>query len=204
MSLFTIIIGGNIVSRGVTLDNLLGMFFTRDVKHKIQQDTYIQRARMFGSRGDYLRFFELTIPESLYLDWQRCFVFHRLALEAIRDGLGSLVWLSDHRIAAVANSSIDRSTVDLDRGEMSFALFPFKPDVDAIAKSPGPSLAKLDRLADALGPTAFPDYLRKYIKRVCPNGDASVVIHPSSDISNQNDVDDCPPSGPTGQFDLIA
>lgn len=60
-SLFTIIIGGNIVSRGVTLDNLLSMYFTRDVRHKIQQDTYIQRARMFGSRGDYLQFFELTM-----------------------------------------------------------------------------------------------------------------------------------------------
>jgi hypothetical protein len=32
-SLFTIVIGGNIVSRGVTFDNLLSMFFTRDVKH---------------------------------------------------------------------------------------------------------------------------------------------------------------------------
>ena len=41
---FTIAIGGNIVSRGVTFDNLLAMFFTRDVKNKIQQDTYIQRA----------------------------------------------------------------------------------------------------------------------------------------------------------------
>ena len=104
------------------MDNLLSMFFTRDVQHKIQQDTYIQRARMFGSRGDYLRFFELTIPQSLYLDWHRCFVFHRLALDAIREGHGSLVWLGDQRISAVATSSIDRSTVDLDRGEMSFSL----------------------------------------------------------------------------------
>lgn len=125
MSPFTVIIGGNIVSRGVTLDNLLSMFFTRDVKHKIQQDTYIQRARMFGSRGDYLKFFELTIPQSLYVDWHRCFVFHRLALEAIREKLGSLVWLSDHRISAVASSSIDRSTVDLDRGEMAFSIFKY-------------------------------------------------------------------------------
>src|SRR6202044_1022551 len=68
-SLFTIIIGGNIVSRGVTLNNLLSMFFTRDVKHKIQQDTYIQRARMLGSRGVFLKFFELTIPNALYSDW---------------------------------------------------------------------------------------------------------------------------------------
>jgi hypothetical protein len=73
-ALFTVIIGGNIVSRGVTFNNLLSMFFTRDVKHKLQQDTYIQRARMFGSRGAYLNHLELTIPQKLFLDWHRCFV----------------------------------------------------------------------------------------------------------------------------------
>ena len=72
---------GNIVSRGVTFNNLLSMFFTRDVKHKLQQDIYIQRDRMFESRGNYLKYFELTIPKHLYLDWQRCFIFHRLSLE---------------------------------------------------------------------------------------------------------------------------
>ena len=60
---------GNIVSRGVTFPNLLSMFFTRDVKHRLQQDTYIQRARMFGARGKYLKHFELTIPSQLYTDW---------------------------------------------------------------------------------------------------------------------------------------
>jgi late competence protein required for DNA uptake (superfamily II DNA/RNA helicase) len=74
---FTIIIGGNIVSRGVTFPNLLSMFFTRSVQSKLQQDTYIQRARMFGARSSYLKYFELTIPAQLYLDWHKCFVFHR-------------------------------------------------------------------------------------------------------------------------------
>jgi DNA polymerase III delta prime subunit len=75
---FTIIVGGNIVSRGVTFPNLLALFFTRNVKHRLQQDTYIQRARMFGARGKYLKHFELTIPAQLYADWHSCFVFHRL------------------------------------------------------------------------------------------------------------------------------
>lgn len=189
-SLFTIIIGGNIVSRGVTLDNLLAMFFTRDVKHKIQQDTYIQRARMFGSRGDYLRFFELTIPETLYLDWHRCFVFHRLALSAIKEGQGSLVWLSDQRIAAVASSSIDRSNVNLDRGEMSFALFKYSDEIERSATSSLPSTAKLEQLAQLIGTEGFPDYLKKYISRVSPNGSASIEILPPADISSQTDVDD--------------
>jgi hypothetical protein len=188
-SLFTIIIGGNIVSRGVTLDNLLSMFFTRDVQHKIQQDTYIQRARMFGSRGDYLRFFELTIPQSLYLDWHRCFVFHRLALAAIREGHGSLVWLGDHRVQAVANSSIDRSTVDLDRGEMSFSLFDYKSEVEPIIANSAPSFDKMERLAAVLGEAAFPEYLRRYIRRVSPGGSGSIAIHPSTDISKYTDAD---------------
>lgn len=188
-SLFTIIIGGNIVSRGVTLDNLLSMFFTRDVQHKIQQDTYIQRARMFGSRGDYLRFFELTIPETLYLDWHRCFVFHRLALAAIREGHGSLVWLGDHRIQAAATSSIDQSTVDLDRGEMSFSLFDYKEEVEGVISRSALALDKVDQLADVLGEGAFPQYLRRYIMRALPGGSGSIAIHPSTDISSYKDAD---------------
>lgn len=194
-SLFTIIIGGNIVSRGVTLNNLLSMFFTRDVKHKIQQDTYIQRARMFGSRGDYLRFFELTMPSALYWDWHRCFVFHRLALEAIKEGQGSLVWLSDKRISAVASSSIDRSTVDLNRGEMSFPLFALNEEgrasVDALSDSnEATNVEKVERLAKLIGDKAFPQYVRKYIARVLPSGDQSIVLHRCSSIKGYADGED--------------
>jgi hypothetical protein len=188
-ALFTIIIGGNIVSRGVTFENLLSMFFTRDVQHKIQQDTYIQRARMFGNRGNYLKFFELTIPNGLYVDWHRCFVFHRLALAAIKDGLGSLVWLGDQRISPVASSSIDRSTVDLNRGEMSFGLFDYGAKVDAILRKDGePALSKLDELASALGEAAFPGYLKRYILRTAVGGRApTVFVHQPTDISGYTD-----------------
>ncbi len=182
-SLFTIIIGGNIVSRGVTLENLLAMFFTRDVKHKIQQDTYIQRARMFGSRGDYLEHFELTIPNALYLDWHRCFVFHRLSLTAIRDRLGSPVWLGDNRIAAVSSASIDRSTVDLNRGEMSFPIFKFTEAMDQICAKKSANQGKMASLAKLVGESGFPGYLQKYIRSTLPRGDASIAVHKSSDIS---------------------
>lgn len=189
-ALFTIIIGGNIVSRGVTFENLLSMFFTRDVAHKIQQDTYIQRARMFGSRGGYLEFFELTIPSNLYQDWHRCFIFHRLALEAIKEGLGSLVWLGDTRIAAVASGSIDRSTVDLNRGEMSFSLFDYDPKIEVLHEKQMASRQKMDALAKIIGDSAFPDYVRRYINATCPDGDASIAIHGSSVVSGKDyDID---------------
>ncbi|WP_082575523.1 Z1 domain-containing protein [Lysobacter sp. Root667] len=186
-SLFTIIIGGNIVSRGVTLNNLLSMFFTRDVKHKIQQDTYIQRARMFGSRSDYLRFFELTMPQSLYLDWHRCFVFHRLALMAIKEGLGSLVWLGDNRIAPAANGSIDRSTVDLDRGEISFGLFELDDEVKAVLRDSSNPSSKLEQLSELLGDTALPLYLRRYIERTSAGIHGALFVHDPMDVSAQAD-----------------
>jgi hypothetical protein len=182
-ALFTIIIGGNIVSRGVTFENLLAMFFTRDVKHRMQQDTYIQRARMFGSRGKYLPLFELTIPDHLYTDWHRCFVFHRLALSAIQRNLGSPVWLTDNRIAAVAASSIDRSTVDVNRGEMAFHLFDFDTRYDAIAKSRDGVVQKLDQLAAAFGDGVFPGYLKEFMVRTSPNPEQAIAIHTSSSIS---------------------
>ena len=166
------------------------MFFTRDVKHKIQQDTYIQRARMFGSRGSYLPYFELTIPQALYLDWHRCFVFHRLALSAIKEGLGSLVWLSDQRIAAAASSSIDRATVDLDKGEMLFSLFDYDAAIEAIVATKIDAFEKMDRLASALGPGCFPDYLVKYIRRTSLSGSSTIGIHSVTDISGYTDGPD--------------
>lgn len=187
-SLFTIIIGGNIVSRGVTLNNLLSMFFTRDVQHKIQQDTYIQRARMFGSRGDYLSFFELTIPEALYMDWHRCFVFHRLALSAIKEGLGSLVWLGDARISPVASSSIDRSTVDLDRGEMSFGIFDYTEKVQKLLTSSKSAKEKLAQLGGMLG-DALPSYLVRYIERTSIGLNSPFHVHDPMDMSGYRDAD---------------
>lgn len=186
---FTIAIGGNIVSRGVTFDNLLSMFFTRDVKNRIQQDTYIQRARMFGSRGKYLKFFELSIPGHLYYDWHKCFIFHKLALSAIRDGKGSPVWLEDGRVAAVASSSIDRTTVDMDKGEMGFELFAHNSVIDDIVNSGAGSLDKIQQLSEQLGGNKLPGYLIDYIRSFSPKGDDSLAIHPSRDISGYKDAD---------------
>lgn len=188
-ALFTIIIGGNIVSRGVTFDNLLSMYFTRDSKHKIQQDTYIQRARMFGSRKAILPFFELTIPETLYGDWHRCFVFHKLALEAIKENLGSPVWLSDPRIAVASASSIDKANVSIDKGEMSYPAFDFDRNFfDRLTERNIPSLDKLHEIRHQFTETALPDYLLRYVKRTASAGD-SIAIHEPASIMNYQDAD---------------
>lgn len=184
-ALFTIAIGGNIVSRGVTFDNLLSMFFTRDVKHKIQQDTYIQRARMFGSRGKYLSFFDLHIPEKLYLDWHKCFVFHKLSLDSIRSGNGSPVWLEDSRVSAASSSSIDKTTVSFDSGEMSFELFDYKSEIEEIVlDNTQTGLEKLKTLGDKLGTEKVPGFVSEWIKHFSPDGDRSVMFHKSSLVSD--------------------
>jgi hypothetical protein len=184
-ALFTIAIGGNIVSRGVTFDNLLSMFFTRDVKHKVQQDTYIQRARMFGSRGKYLPFFELHIPEKLYLDWHKCFVFHKLSLDSIRSGNGSPVWLEDSRISAAASASIDKTTVSFDSGEMSFEIFDYGKEIeDIIVDTTKIGVNKLKALRDILGEEKVPSFISEWIRHFSPDGDRSIMFHKSSFVSD--------------------
>lgn len=187
---FTIVIGGNIISRGVTFKNLLSMFFTRDVKHKLQQDTYIQRARMFGSRGNYLKYFELTIPKTLYLDWQKCFIFHRLSLESRKQNKLTPVWLDGERITAVASSSIDKTNVLVDKGEMSFALFDFNDqDINELVNQDIKPIAKIKALAELLGDGRLPGYLINYIQAFCPLGDRSLAVHPPSPITGYSDKD---------------
>jgi hypothetical protein len=187
---FTVVIGGNIVSRGVTFDNLLSMFFTRDVKHKLQQDTYIQRARMFGSRSSYLQYFELTIPRQLYLDWQTCFIFHRLSLESRKQNKQSPVWLDGERITAVSSASIDKAHVLVDKGEMSFGLFDFdKGSIEAIIGQDKKPIEKIKALAELLGKDCLPGYLINYIENFCPDGDKSVAVHPPSSIAGYSDKD---------------
>jgi len=183
---FTVAIGGNIISRGMTFNNLLSMFFTRDVKHKIQQDTYIQRARMFGSRDDVLNYFELHIPQKLYEDWHRCFIFHRLSWEAIDKG-GSPVWLADRRISPAAAASIKRAIVSIDNGEISFDLFDYTPKIKKIWQS---DLAPFDKLIALKSevPNAVPPYLISFIQKFSDYA-TSIFIHAALDISNQKETD---------------
>lgn len=188
-SLFTIAIGGNIISRGVTFDNLLSMYFTRTVKTKFQQDTYIQRARMFGARGDYLKYFELTIPEKLYSVWHRCFFFHRLVLDSVKSGTPP-VWMEDNEISCVARGSIDKTTILMDSGEMSYDIFNYTPEIGSlIDENIFPPLQKLKELNKKLGDTKLPLFLIHAIEQLSPDGVNSLAIHKSKSIESYTDAD---------------
>lgn len=185
---FTVIVGGNIISRGVTFPNLLAMYFTRDVRTRLQQDTYIQRARMFGARGALLPHFELTIPAALYGDWKRCFLFHRLALQAIQNERPSPVWLGDPRISVAAASSIDRSTVVMDKGEMSFQMFDVEDiaALDGIVSAAPTGIDTLRRLAEVIG-DAMPDFLIDYLGSAVRLVPGTLAIHSATSVEGYAD-----------------
>lgn len=138
---------------------------------------------MFGARGKYLKHFELTIPDQLYADWHRCFVFHRLALQAIKNNKMSPVWIGDPRISIAASSSIDRGTVDFNKGEMSFQIFDC-PDLakldEIVTRDPG-SLGTLKKLAGIVD-EALPPYLIQYLQTALREAPGTLAIHTSSSI----------------------
>jgi len=178
-SLFSFGVGGNIISRGVTFDNLLSMYFTRSVKGKFAQDTYIQRARMFGSRGSYKEYFQLWIPESLMGNWCKCFAFHKLALEALRSGAGAPVWLSDHKTTPTSPASIDRSSVDFEGGEMSFAIFDYDEELIAplFGRGGRSDTEVLARLREYISDSAFPGYVYNYLLQELTPGSRIISFH---------------------------
>ncbi len=174
---FTFIIGGNSISRGVTFNSLISMFFTRDSKHSIQQDTYIQRARMFGSRGDVLSHFELYIPKQLYAVWRRAFIFHRLSLQSRKNGNGIPVWHEGMRVKVAANNSIDNSSVTFDKGEMSFEKFVYSDEIESIIISERSDFEKLAILMGKLPANSLPRYLIDFIHSFSGSDENSIIIH---------------------------
>lgn len=174
-SLFSFGAGGNIISRGVTFDNLLSMYFTRSVKGKFSQDTYIQRARMFGSREKFKNSFQLWIPDELLANWSKCFAFHKLAVDAVRSASGAPVWLADHKTVPTSSSSIDKSTVNFEGGEMAYGMFDYDAKVchDLFNRQEVSDATVLEDLRNHFSEEEFPDYVYKFLKK--DNGE--IALH---------------------------
>ena len=135
-ALFTFAIGGNIVSRGLTFNNLLTFFFSRTVKGKMQQNTYIQRARMFGNRP-YSKHFELCVPKQLFETWASCFEQHELSLISAK--AGNYVHIQSKSTSAADRASIDeRYVLDEGSGERAVgSTFNYSTEIDRRLTSRG-------------------------------------------------------------------
>jgi hypothetical protein len=64
------IVGGNILGRGLTIDNLLVTYYLRRAKVS-QMDTMLQHARMFGYRAPLMPYTRVFVPERLALRFHR-------------------------------------------------------------------------------------------------------------------------------------
>ncbi len=181
---FSFGVGGNIVSRGVTFENLLSMYFTRSVKGKFTQDTYIQRARMFGNREKYKNKFQLWVPEVLMQNWGKCFAFHKLAIQSIRSDVGAPVWLADHKTTPTSPASIDRSSVDFEGGVMSWALFNYDSDAhEALMLIDGlTDMQKLARLRTTFSNSEFPEHVYKYLCNEASIMEQNICFHSTGEI----------------------
>ena len=113
-ALFTFAIGGNIVSRGLTFENLLTFFFSRNVKRRLQQNTYIQRARMFGYRP-FSEFFELCVPETLLSNWADCFQEHEASLQMAK--AGNYLHFYGSKTQVVDRAAMDTRNVQVEASE---------------------------------------------------------------------------------------
>ena len=164
-AMFTFAIGGNIVSRGLTFESLLTFYFSRTVKGRLQQNTYIQRARMFGSRP-YSKYFELCVPESLFNDWANCFQEHELSLRLAKAGIYQHI--QSGKVAVVDRGAIDLQNVTAESSERAVgSLFELTPEIENAFLSCEQTkvLTCIKELLERglLSDENFPDSLMKYL-----------------------------------------
>jgi len=76
------LVGGNILGRGLTIDDLLVTYYVREAKTS-QMDTVWQHARMFGYRQSYLPYIRIYLPLRLAARFQQI----HLAEEGLRQQL---------------------------------------------------------------------------------------------------------------------
>lgn len=143
---------------------------------------------MFGARSE-LEHFELTIPQQLYADWQRCFVYHKLSLSTIESKLGVPVWIGDKRISVASSSSIDKKTVTLDQGEISFGQFTFPSELDHLVESYPQSVSTLKQMRSLIGEDSLPNFLISYIETALEENPGSLAIHSSFSIEGYKSED---------------
>ena len=62
---FSIVIGGSLLGRGITLKNLAISYFQKTASQK-KQDTFIQRQRWFGYRGSMIEFIRVYSTQELF------------------------------------------------------------------------------------------------------------------------------------------
>jgi len=109
-------------------------------------------------------------------------------LKSIQNNSLPPVWIGDSRIAVAAPSSVDKTTVNLNKGEMSYQKFavdnPMLAELDAIVASAQTELSTLSALRQKIG-DELPAYLVDYITADLKAQPNQLVVHKATSIANQ-------------------
>jgi hypothetical protein len=79
------VVGGNILGRGLTIDDLLVTYYIREAKTS-QMDTVWQHARMYGYRRAYLDYTRIYLPHRLGMRFKQIHEAEESLREALRAG----------------------------------------------------------------------------------------------------------------------
>ena len=147
---------------------------------------------MFGSRGKYKDFFELSIPKSLFEDWHRCFIFHDLSLKSLKsnDEGAAPVWISSQRVKPASSSSIDKKNILTDKNEMYFPMFDYASIFsDIISKKGISNIQKLKEVNRLYGGSVVPLFLINFIVYSGMTADKDIAFHPIRMVSKTDDLE---------------
>jgi hypothetical protein len=121
------IVGGNILGRGVTIENLLVTYYLREPKIG-QMDTMLQHARMYGYREKLMPFTRVYLPEQLAVRFHEIHcIERRLRKQLIAVDMGKQIVVEKAaNLKATRNSVLDPSYIDIFDGDEQ--VFPKHPD----------------------------------------------------------------------------
>jgi hypothetical protein len=86
---FNIFIGGQILDRGITVENLIGFFYGRNPK-RFQQDTVLQHSRMYGARSmDDMAVTRFYTSAKIYKAMRTMHEFDSLLRQAFEQGINN-------------------------------------------------------------------------------------------------------------------
>jgi hypothetical protein len=121
------IIGGNILGRGVTIENLLVTYYLREPKIG-QMDTMLQHARMYGYRAKLMQLTRVFLPEQLAVRFHEIHrIERRLRRQLVAADMGKQIVVEKAaNLTPTRRSVLDPSYIDAFDAEDQ--IFPIYPD----------------------------------------------------------------------------
>ncbi len=122
------IVGGNILGRGVTIENLLVTYYLREPRTG-QMDTMLQHARMYGYREKLMPFTRVYLPEQLAVRFHEIHCIERRLRRQLKSAdIGKQIVIETAaNLRATRGAVLDPTYIDVFEGEEQ--VFPKHPDL---------------------------------------------------------------------------